>query len=88
MREYVKKPVIVKAIQLTKDNIQEIHTILFGEPATTSHKWEAYCDLVMQYGFHTDFGKLKPNAWLVLDGAEYQLINDYDFIDNYEPHMG
>lgn len=54
MDKYVKKPVVIEAIQLTRDNIREVYSLVHEEPITESamaqDKWYDYCDIVCKEG--------------------------------------
>lgn len=51
MTKYKKKPVVIEAKQLRKDNIREIYSWVFGEPTITDERrWFDYIDIVQHEG--------------------------------------
>lgn len=57
MKKFRKKPVVIEAIQFTKDNIKEVYQVIHGELPDTSlfiasDKWNEYERMVVEYGFN------------------------------------
>lgn len=54
MNKYRKKPVVIEALQLTKQNIREVYTFIYSEPDTknpiSSDRWYDYEGLVKAEG--------------------------------------
>jgi hypothetical protein len=55
MQKYRKKPVVIEAIQLTKNNIKEVYEFVYVSPVINLTKvsldwWEKYCDKVIENG--------------------------------------
>ena len=68
INEYVKKPVVIKALQWTGDNLREVTTFTSAPPDTCSDiakmKWEEYEDLVVNEGLkiYTLEGKMNASV--------------------------
>ena len=71
--KFVKKPVVIEAIQWTGDNLREVISFTDGPPDTKSHyagmKWEEYEDLVARDGLKifTLEGKMSASVgdWII-----------------------
>lgn len=67
IKEYIKKPVVIKALQWTGSNLKEVISFTDGPPDTRSFhasmKWEEYEDLVAKDGLkiYTLEGKMHAN---------------------------
>ena len=74
MKKYRKKPVIIEAIQLRKNNIKEVYTEVFRKPDLSSpialDRWDDYENIVISKGM-----KLKtPESG---EGTQIASIGDY-----------
>lgn len=84
MKKYQKKPTIVEAIQLTRQNVLEVYTEVHGKPDLSgriaSHKWDDYENIVKDEGM-----KLKtPESG---DGTQIASINDW-IVFGYSEKLG
>ena len=55
MKKFRKKPVVIEAIQLTKENIKEVYELVNNELVDLAssmyvNKWAEYCDIVERDG--------------------------------------
>ena len=55
MEKFRKKPVVIEAIQLTRDNIKEVYELVNNEYVDLASsmyvkKWEEYCEIVERDG--------------------------------------
>ena len=92
-RSYRKKPVVVKAVQWTGENLREVIAFTDGPPETKSHHagmmWEQYEDLVRKDGLkiYTLEGKMdaSPGDWIIkgVKGESYPCKPDI-FAATYE----
>lgn len=77
IQKYRKRPVIVEALQLNKDNIKKVYEFIYGDGSVNlvnrmaEERWELYENGVQQFGF-----RLKT---LESDG-ETQIASFGDFI--------
>lgn len=93
-RSYRKKPVVVKAVQWTGENLREVIAFTDGPPETKSHHagmmWEQYEDLVRKNGLkiYTLEGKMdaSPGDWIIkgVKGEFYPCKPDI-FAATYDP---
>ena len=93
-RSYRKKPVVVKAVQWTGENLREVIAFMDGPPETKSHHagmmWEQYEDLVRKNGLkiYTLEGKMdaSPGDWIIkgVKGEFYPCKPDI-FAATYDP---
>jgi len=54
MNKYVKRPIPIEALQLTKENIKEVYTFIYGPPTVNSliasDRWDDYEGIVKRDG--------------------------------------
>ncbi len=93
-RSYRKKPVVVKAVQWTGENLREVIAFMDGPPETKSHHaftmWEQFEDLVRKDGLkiYTLEGKMdaSPGDWIIKGVKdEFYPCKPDIFAATYEP---
>lgn len=91
VKNYRKKPVVIQAIQLTKDNVREVYNFLHGAPISNFRdKWENYEDIVKRDGMKIETleGTMRADLgdWIIKGiGGEFYPCKPDIFEKTYEP---
>jgi hypothetical protein len=85
MNTFRKKGTPIKAIQVTQDNIAQIHEMLYGEKIDTKDKYfERYCSIIKRAGFDLPNQK---NAFLFIGDVLCQNGNGNFFVKTYRQFL-
>ena len=97
MKKYRKKPTVIEAIKLTKENIREVYSILYEKPTTNSNiasdRWSMFEDMIKRNGLEVPTPEgtvmLKMGNYLLRGytkklGVHYWPVDVDYFEENYE----